>query len=251
MFLAERTLPTMALTPERQIGIQLWGKPLSHLDSDHKDLLEYSVGAFNGNGRNTTINDDAHLMYVGRIGVTPFTGTLFDEPVKWKIGANGLTTRYGSGTRVSPSGPLALNTDGSLRNFSVPTGAAAEALGWGVDQSFTIGPFDLIAEYLEQRIRPKHSDFNGFVANGYYIQPSYFFPGRQFQLVGRWESFNPGQAKEDDIQSAVGGLNWYIKGDNIKLMFDYYHTWSEFRDNHPQFGKKEFDMGLVRLQLMF
>ena len=29
LFTAERSLPTTALTPERQVGIQLWGKPFT------------------------------------------------------------------------------------------------------------------------------------------------------------------------------------------------------------------------------
>ncbi len=250
LFVAERGLPTGALTPERQVGVQLWGKPLNSLGDDYKNMVEYAVGAFNGNGRNTVLNDDDHFMYVGRLSVTPFTGTLFEQPVKWRLGGNAMYNRYGEGTRIGPGGNLLLNSDGSLSGFSAPDDAAA--WGWGVDQTLTIGPVDLIAEYLEQNIKPKHSDaFDPFVANGWYAQASYYFPGKKVQLVGRYERFNPGQGPDDNISSVVGGLNWYIKGDQLKLMFDYYHTWSDFRDANPQFGKETFDMGLVRLQVMF
>src|SRR5881394_460556 len=53
----ERSQPTGALTPERQIGLQLWGRPLVNLWSEQKDLLEYALGVFDGNNRNITIND--------------------------------------------------------------------------------------------------------------------------------------------------------------------------------------------------
>lgn len=53
IFTIERSLPTGAITPERQIGVQVWGKPFTNLWPEQKDLLTYYVGLFNGNGRNT------------------------------------------------------------------------------------------------------------------------------------------------------------------------------------------------------
>ena len=46
-------------------------------------------------------------------------------------------------------------------------------------------------------------------------------------------------------------MNYYIKGDDIKLLAHYIHTWSDFRDANPEFGKAEFDEVIVRLQVMF
>ena len=89
------------------------------------------------------------------------------------------------------------------------------------------------------------------MANGYYVQGSYFFCNRKLQLVSKWESFNPGQAAHDDIRSITGGLNYYIKGDSLKLMLNYIHTWSEFRRYNPGLGQDEFDQALVRMQVMF
>jgi len=79
-------------------------------------------------------------------------------------------------------------------------------------------------------------------------------------LVAKWESFNPGQdpKHQDDIRSITGGLNYYIKGDNLKLMLNYIHTWSEFRhenrgalDVEAWGNKDQFDMILARVQVMF
>ena len=41
LYTIERTLPTGAITPERQIGVQLWGKPLAIIWPDRADLLTY------------------------------------------------------------------------------------------------------------------------------------------------------------------------------------------------------------------
>ncbi|MCL5098623.1 MAG: OprO/OprP family phosphate-selective porin, partial [Candidatus Omnitrophica bacterium] len=130
---------------------------------------------------------------------------------------------------------------------------ADERRAWGVDQTSTIGPFGLTAEYLEEHYRPTSSpaNFNEFVANGYYVQGSYYIWGRKLQLVSKWESFNPGQANHDNLNSITGGLNYYILGDNLKVMLDYIHTWSDFRQANPAFGKDAFDEALLRMQVMF
>src|SRR5213595_961617 len=44
LYTIERTLPTGAITPERQIGVQLWGKPLAIIWPDRADLLTYYAG---------------------------------------------------------------------------------------------------------------------------------------------------------------------------------------------------------------
>lgn len=281
LFTIERSLATEALTPERQIGAQLWGQPFARVTPNNKSLLEYSLGVFNGNGRNITINDNTGFMYAGRVSITPFVGKLFDQPVKWRLGANAYYNRYGPGTRIDQTGPLLLNpVDGSLAPLTVSSFGDANAMGWGIDQTLTIGPFDLVAEYLEGRFKNSDHTTNitsvwinsanplvpstfynltDFVANGWYVQGSYFFPGKKLQLVGKYESFNPGQDRylpadlvhQDDIRSLTGGLNWYIKGDYLKIMFEYIHTWSEFRAKNVGTGNREFDMGMVRLQLMF
>ena len=78
----ERSQPTGALTPERQIGAQLWGKPLANLWPGQKDLLEYALGVFNGNNRNIQLNDDATVIAArdarrsrAASSVTPVGGT--------------------------------------------------------------------------------------------------------------------------------------------------------------------------------
>jgi len=48
-----------------------------------------------------------------------------------------------------------------------------------------------------------------------------------------------------------GGLNYYIRGDDLKLMVNYIHTWSDFRQANPEFGQDQFDEVIGRLQLMF
>src|SRR5438105_7027846 len=79
LFLTERSQVTSALTPERQVGVEVWGKPFATLFPEQKDLLTYRLGMFNGNGRNNVVNDNDEYMYAGRIELQPWKGKIADQ----------------------------------------------------------------------------------------------------------------------------------------------------------------------------
>jgi phosphate-selective porin len=254
IFTIERSLPTGAITPERQIGVQLWGNPLTNLWPEQKDLVTYYVGVFNGNGRNTTINDNNNFMTVGRLELLPWKGKLLGQDSSLKLGADVLNSRDDKGTNISQTLNLQVNADGSLQPYVLP--GPDERTAWSVDAWFNLGPFDLIGEYLSEDvdgrtvagIAPGFADFN---PSGWYIQGSYFIIPKKLQAVVKWEELDPGQVANDGIHSITGGLNYYIHGDAIKLMANYIHTWSDFRRANPQFGDDQFDEVIMRLQLQF
>ncbi len=253
LYIIERSLPTGAITPERQIGVQLWGKPFTHVWPDQKDLLTYYAGIFNGNGRNITNNDNNEFMYVGRLELQPFKGKIFGQESFLKLGGDVLNSRDAAGTNISPALNLLVNDDGSLSPFTLPT--ADERTAWSVDAWLKLGPFDLIGEYLEEYVNGR--TVNGvpgmpdFTTNGYYITAGYFLIPKKLQLAMRWEDLNPGQKGNDGIRSITGGLNYYIHGDDLKVMVNYIHTWSDFRETNPQFGDDQFNEVIARMQLMF
>jgi phosphate-selective porin OprO/OprP len=254
LYLIERSLPTGAITPDRQIGAQLWGKPFASVWPDQKDLLTYYAGIFNGNGRNVTVNDNNNFMYVGRLESTLFKGKVWGQESSLKLGADVLNSRDDKGTNISQSLNLLVNADGSLSPFVLP--GADERTAWGVDAWFKLGPFDLIGEYLQEKVSGRTVNgvppgFADFTTNGYYITAGYFLIPKKLQAVVRWEALNPGQIGNDGIHSITGGLNYYIHGDAIKLMANYVHTWSDFRAAHPGIGDDQFDEVIMRLQLMF
>src|SRR5207248_507792 len=128
LFIIERSLPTGAITPERQIGVELWGKPFANVWPDQKDLLTYYAGIFNGNGRNINNNDNNNFMYVGRLELMPFKGKIFGQTSSLKLGGDVLNSRDDKGTNISPSGNLLVNSDGSLSSFTLP--GADERTAW-------------------------------------------------------------------------------------------------------------------------
>src|SRR5438552_1198918 len=109
LFIIERSLPTGAITPERQIGAELWGKPFTNIWPEQKDLLTYYAGIFNGNGRNINNNDNNNFMYVGRLELMPFKGKIFGQTSSLKLGGDVLNSRDDKGTNISPSGNLLVN----------------------------------------------------------------------------------------------------------------------------------------------
>ena len=252
LYIIERSLPTGAITPERQIGVQLWGKPFASVWPDQKDLLTYYAGIFNGNGRNISNNDNNNFMYVGRLESTLFKSKMWGESYL-KLGADVLNSRDDAGTNISQSLNLKVNADGSLSPFTLPT--AAERTAWSVDAWLKLGRFDLIGEYLDEYVNGR--TVNGvpgmpdFTTNGYYITAGYFLIPKKLQLAVQWQDLNPGQKGSDGIRSITGGLNYYIHGDDIKLMVNYIHTWSDFREAYPEFGKDDFDEVIGRVQVMF
>src|SRR5437588_9423022 len=101
LYIIERSLPTGAITPERQIGVQLWGKPFTNVWPEQKDLLTYYAGIFNGNGRNVTVNDNNNFMAVGRQELQPFKGKILGQDSSLKLGADVLNSRDDKGTNIS------------------------------------------------------------------------------------------------------------------------------------------------------
>jgi phosphate-selective porin OprO/OprP len=196
LYFAERSLPTGAITPDRQIGAQLWGKPFTNVWPDQKDLLTYYAGIFNGNGRNVSVNDNNNFMYVGRLELMPFKGKIFGQESSLKLGGDVLNSRDDAGTNISQSLNLLVNADGSLSPFVLP--GADERTAWGVDAWFKLGPFDLIGEYLQEKVNGRTVNgvppgFADFTTNGYYITAAYFLIPKKLQAAVRWEDLNPGQ----------------------------------------------------------
>jgi phosphate-selective porin OprO/OprP len=249
IFTIERSLPTGAIVPERQIGVMLWGKPLANASPEQKDLVTYYAGIFNGNGRNFNNNDNNEFMYVGRIELMPFKGQLMGQDASLKLAGDYFYSRDETGTNISPALNLRVNADGSLTSYTLTS--PDERHAYSFDAWLKIGPFDLIGEYFNEKVSPRGITFREFEASGYYVQGSYFLLPKKLQAVVKWESLDPGQVSNDGIHSITGGLNYYIHGDGIKLMADYVHTWSDFRETHPQFGDDQFDEIILRLQVMF
>ncbi|HEX4961590.1 MAG TPA: porin [Thermoanaerobaculia bacterium] len=229
----ERTLVNDRLTLNRQLGAQVWGDLLDK-------RVSYAVGSFNGNGVNNNFNDNNAFETVGRLSVVPWQGNVAGSPATWSVAANGFSSKDTA---------LALS---DLGLDSTPTTADKDGLftgkrrGTGVDSQIVTGPFELWGEWISQRFEPDSKiPRPRFTADGWYGQASYYLVPSRFQVVLKYETFDPNDKKDaDDTKTATLGLNYYIKGHDLKLMANYLRT------DLPGNQKKQ-DKVIARLQVIF
>lgn len=203
----ERTFATDRLTLNRQIGAQVAGAVA-------QSRFAYSAGLFNGNGRNTTVNDNGKFLY-----------TVRGSALAWR-GPNGAALHLGLDAYWADDTQLAEPRDFGLD--STPATPAADNLftgpsrGIGVDGQFTRGVIRVDAELLRDRFAQQNGIAQPVViGSGWFVMPAAFVYRRTVQVVGRYERFVP----NTDVQSEathewLGGLNYYLRGAN-KIMVDY------------------------------
>lgn len=157
------------------------------------ERLSYMAGAFNGNGANNSGNDDEGFLTVARVAAVPFErGTR-----RWALGVNGYRTEEAN---------------------------AGERTGWGADTQLTAGPFELWAEYLASSATVD--------AGGGYIQAAYYLIPKRLQAAARWERFDPNTALGPDTTTGTWlGLNYHLKGNDLKLQLFYFGTDSPGLEN--------------------
>src|SRR5205807_2604001 len=194
--------------------------------------MEGDFGQSDGTSGNRTVNDNNNFMFVGRLELQPFKGKIAGQKSFLKLGGEVLNSRDEQGVNISQSSNLLVNDDGSLSPFVLPS--ADQRTAWSVDAWLEVGPFDLIGEYLQERVQGRTvngvpPEFANFTTDGFYVTGAYFLIPKKLQAVVQWQYLNPGQKGNDGLYSILGGLNYYIHGDDLKLMVNYIHTWSDFR----------------------
>lgn len=211
LFTIERSLVNDRLTLNRQLGAQVGGDLL-------EKRLSYAVGGFNGNSANNNFNDNDKLTWVGRLSAVPWQAGSGDGAKSWAVGGNAFSSE-----------DTALSQAAEFRFDSTPATADRDNLftgkrkGYGLDTEVLVGPFELWAEALQVRWeatdrRPRPT----LESNGWYVQASVYAIPKKLQVVAKYETFDPDRdASKDETNTATLGLNYYIKGHDLKVMLDY------------------------------
>lgn len=187
MIFIERTLSNDRLTVGRQIGAQASGEILPK-------VLCYSFGAFNGSGTNTGANDNAKFMKSGRMMATIFSGVLAGQAARWTTAGNFFNT--------------------------LDRGAfTGRRTGYGFDTQASWGPAQVGAEWLRNDQHPVAG--SPVAGEGWYLFGAWNF-SRFWQGAVRYEEYDAGTPRVDaTTREWTYGLNYLLKGDDLKLMFDY------------------------------
>lgn len=156
------------LGPRRQIGAMLHG-------ADAKNIVEYGVGAFNGEGTNRLGNVNRKLMWAGRVAVSPWggpgtTSELLDpdEPA---------TATLGYAAYVNKDGP-----EGAEEASITHNGEAFAHARW----------VTLQAELLWRFTDWQPTELTDFNTHAWYVQAASFVPGvpwadEHLALVARFD----------------------------------------------------------------
>lgn len=203
----ERTLSNDQLTLPRQIGAMVAG-------TFFNKRLGYGVALGGGNGNNVSFNDNDQFTPIARL-----YGTAFDHNgVKLNLGINGFTG-YDTGSFTG------------------------HRTGRGVDAQVYVGRAEFDAEMLETRFdRDSGVDYD---ARGWAFTGSYMFVPNQWQGVVRYETYDPNRSVGGDLTTLrTIGINYLLKGDDIKLQVNYLI-------GNPPGSRKHQDRLIGRLQLVF
>lgn len=198
----------------RDTGIALWGT--------FGNKIEWRAGAFNGNGRSQTLNDNAKYQYNARVMWQP-SGT--QALGVWSSGALWSESDFESTDK--PIFALAANFEyNDLHRGSANIDLKNRTFSG--DGVFKFKGFSAIAEYYQRRSTPEAPATGGpaaakFTDKGYYAQAGYFLnKSRNWELVARYGSYDPSNlVGGNDVNEVGGGLNYFYNRHNLKVQTDF------------------------------
>jgi phosphate-selective porin OprO and OprP len=202
----ERSLVSDRLTLNRQIGIEALG-------SAYGGRVGYLAAVVNGNGRNTTVNDNRDFMYVVR-GTSTWR---MSAGGRLDVGANAFWSRD---TRLSM--PQEFGFDSTRETSAADNLFTGRHRGAGLDEHFERGILGVDAEWLRARFEQDAAGAPVVTSHGWYVMPSAFVFRRLLQAVGQYATYRPDvHIGANETSTWLWGVNYYARGDSAKLTVDY------------------------------
>ena len=217
----DRSLASIAFAPGRDVGAGLYG-------ATSEKRFGYETGVFNGNGRNTTVNDNDKFMYVARIHLDSAGGyklaeSALENPqtVQWTVGAAWFMNS------TDPAGDL----------------DAATAEGFF---SLRYRRFFVLTDYYSRtadEMGGGETDSDGYIA-----QVGFFFVPKAFEVALRYSEVDPDSAVDDDrLTEKRIAFNYYIVGHRMKVQVDY----ARLEEEQPMMLNIVDDQFRAQFQIIF
>jgi hypothetical protein len=202
----DRSFVTYLFTSVRDVGLMASGQ---FGPESVKDMFQYGVGVFNGNGRSIYTNLRNQYKTDYRLVFSPWGSTGYDE-----ANPNGTP---------APKLSLGVDYENNDRRVRDPrTGQYTSGIQYGTvgyDVMFKYRWFTAYGEYFDRHghdIRDEATQSSGLNAQlGFLV-----LPRRLEVFMGRWV-YNPDAGRLGDSLKETGlGASWYISGFNNKLQAD-------------------------------
>jgi phosphate-selective porin OprO/OprP len=238
----------------RDQGVMLHGV----LGDEKLEWFEYSLGVFNGNGRNRSNNDNPDHLGVVRLYFMPFgsrsgyfkysesdvENTPRPALALGAAGAYNPVTNRSSAT-VPITVPDPNNPGGTLdtgRMLQTNTEQDADIYRVTLDAHFKWRGLSLLGDYFFESRDNKSTQVtmteigtNGRpgptvpgasrtadvdLTHGFLVQAGYFVIPKKVEIAGRYAMFNP-EEPSNKQEEARGAINWFIFAHNLKLQTDF------------------------------
>ncbi len=215
--IVDRPIATRALTPGHRLGFTLEGRVLG-------GGLSYIAGVYNGTEGMGLGNPNEGLLYGGRLETAPLGAPADLFPTEWRVVLGGG----------------AIYEDGPTTNTLAYSGDVHLEGPW----------FRVRGEYLRDSRSPENEPAlpAGSVAGTenevILVEASTFVWPESVELAVRWERVDINKDTElfGDQQVLTGGVNWYVRGHQLKVQAHYLH-----RD---ELGAIELDNDAVVLSVL-
>ncbi|MFN2385696.1 MAG: porin, partial [Thermoanaerobaculia bacterium] len=208
--LVDRSILDAFFVPARQIGLQAWGQFGSEAVPD---FVDWRVGAFNGNGRTTSANDNDTFEYVGRLVVSPWGGVGYSES-----NLEAYNFRMSFAAEYNNNDTIVQLATGARTGSDVETFGAAVLLK-------AVKALSLYGQYYTgQSENPAGTETD---RDGWLIQAGWLLAAK-WELSGRYAVIDPNTDTDDNDQTEWRvGVSWYLNKHNWKLQADYGATENE------------------------
>ncbi|HUP59475.1 MAG TPA: porin [Thermoanaerobaculia bacterium] len=193
----DRSIVSNEFARGRDIGVQFWGLTLGN-------RIDWRIGAFNGNGRTVSANDNDAFQYNARVTWQPWGDV-----------------KYSEGDFESSDRPL-FAIAGQYENndrAGATTGNDVSREILGADAVFKYKGFSAFAEYFTRDNEPETGAETE--AGGFNVQLGYFIVRNKFEIAGRYATWDPSDAVGNNNRTETGvAFNWFINKHNLKLQGD-------------------------------
>lgn len=234
MQFADRSLAGVFFDIDRSVGISAFGKAESPIAPVNWELALLNGIRANGARPNRVGDLDRNLAVSGRVfsDVLGEWGSDYESDLAWheelavRLGAGFAFTREDiTEAPVEASRQRVVDSGATLTSI-LPMGTTAYDVSlFAVSADFRYRGWSLSSEYYFRNL----TDFSGATVpdlfdHGFLLQGGYFIVPEKFELFTRWSRIVGDSGTlgltEQSADEVAGGAAWWIKGRNLKLLFD-------------------------------